>query len=90
MKTIFNITDSSDTDCLLVTIEANKLAKDTIKKVKAETEKLWYKNQDEAELLTKAEIGVIMETVNGDWVEIFEVLLKDNNVDYIVADVVEV
>ncbi len=88
MAHIYNITDSSD-GSLLVTIATSVKCKTILAKTKKDTDTLWYKNQDETELLTPTEIGIITETVNADWVEIFEVMLKDK-IDYTVMTVEEV
>ena len=87
---IYNITDSSDGK-LLLTIEVGVPLPELLKHIKATTEKLWYAaSSDGLDTLTTEETEIIDTTVNGDWVEIFEVLLKQNKIGYEIINIEEI
>ncbi len=90
MKHIYSITDSSD-GSLLTTIATETKCATKLASIKKNTDRIWYAaSNDGEETLSKSDIELIDNTVNGDWLEIFEALLKTSNTDYELVTVTEI
>ena len=89
MKNIYNITDSSDGDTL-ITIATNTQGTLRLSKIKKNTDKIWYAASTGESILSIAEENIADSTKNGDWNEIFEALLKADDIDYELVTITEI
>ena len=88
MSNIYNITDSQDGKTLFTIGTDTNERDDQLSAIKTQTDKIWYSSTTGAsDTLSKQEKSILDSTINGDWNEIFEALLRKNDIMYKIVNI---